>query len=126
MTQPFARADGHLLCGGLRAADLAERFGTPLYVYDIGLVVERVRAFAEAFASIDHLLAYSVKANGNLSILRALGDLGCGADITSAGELFRARRAGIAADKILFAGVGKTSAEISADCPLELGVAGPQ
>lgn len=114
LTEPFARADGHLLCGGVRADHLAERFGTPLYIYDVGYVAERVRAFSEAFASIDHLLAYSVKANGNLSILRALGELGCGADITSGGELFRARRAGIAADKIVFAGVGKTSEEIAA------------
>jgi diaminopimelate decarboxylase len=96
------------------AAELAERFGTPLYVYDIGYVAERVRAFSEAFRDVDHLIAYSVKANGNLSILRALEALGCGADITSGGELFRARRAGIAPGKILFAGVGKTRAEIAA------------
>ena len=113
LTEPFGRVDGHLLCGGVCVADLAERFGTPLYIYDIGHVTERVRAVSEAFASIDQLLAYSVKANANLSILRILGDLGCGADVTSGGELFRARRAGIAGDKIIFAGVGKTREEIS-------------
>jgi diaminopimelate decarboxylase len=110
---PFTRADGDLLCGSHRAVDLAERFGTPLYVYDMEYIAERVRLFSEAFAGANHLLAYSVKANGNLSILRALGELGCGADITSRGELFRALRAGIEPEKIFFAGVGKTHLEIS-------------
>jgi diaminopimelate decarboxylase len=72
----------------------------------------RVRGFQDAFAGIDHLLAYSVKANGNLSILRRLRAAGCGADVTSAGELFRAMRAGIPARDIVFAGVGKTVAEM--------------
>jgi diaminopimelate decarboxylase len=96
------------------AEELAARFGTPLYVYDMDWITGRVRAFHAAFHGIDHLLAYSVKANGNLAILRALGDLGCGADITSAGELERALRAGIPGGKIVFAGVGKTRAEIAA------------
>lgn len=113
LTRPFARTDGHLMCGSVPAAELAARFGTPLYVYDIAHVAERVRAFSEAFGAVEHLLAYSVKANGNLSILRLLGELGCGADITSGGELFRARRAGISAERIVFAGVGKTRAEIT-------------
>jgi diaminopimelate decarboxylase len=100
------------MCGSVPAADLAARFGTPLYVYDLDHVAERVRAFARAFRGVDHLIAYSVKANGNLSVLRALRGLGCGADITSGGELFRARRAGIEASRIVFAGVGKTRFEI--------------
>jgi diaminopimelate decarboxylase len=104
--------DGELRCGGVRAADLAERFGTPLYVYDIRRIEDRIRAFAKAFSGIDHLLAYSVKANGNLSVLRRLSVLGCGADITSAGELYRARKAGIPAEHIVFAGVGKTEPEM--------------
>lgn len=113
LTAPFRREAGRLLCGEVPAEELAERFGTPLYVYDGRHVRERARAFSEAFQPLDHLLAYSVKANGNLSILRLLGDLGCGADITSGGELFRARRAGIPGERILFAGVGKTREEIS-------------
>jgi diaminopimelate decarboxylase len=104
--------DGELLCGDVRAAELAERFGTPLYVYDVGWIEARFRAFQEAFGGVEHLLAYSVKANGNLSILRRLSALGSGADVTSAGELFRARRAGIAPERIVFAGVGKTEPEI--------------
>jgi len=114
LSRPFARVDGRMYCGDVPATELAERFGTPLYVYDLAYVRQRVRLFAEAFAGVDHLLAYSVKANGNLSLLRALAEMGCGADVTSLGELFRTRRAGIAAERILFAGVGKTEAEIGA------------
>jgi diaminopimelate decarboxylase len=109
---PFPRVDGELRCGAHRVADLAERFGTPLYVYDMERIRERVVGFQRAFAGIDHLVAYSVKANGNLSLLRRLGALGCGADITSRGELFRALRAGIEPGRIVFAGVGKSELEI--------------
>ncbi len=114
LTGLFPRVDGELCVGKVPARELADRFGTPLYVYDLRWIKERVRIFHEAFQGVDHLLAYSVKANGNLSILRALNELGCGADITSGGELFRARRAGIPAKKIVFAGVGKTRDEIAA------------
>jgi diaminopimelate decarboxylase len=114
LTQPFPRVEGEIWCAEFRAADLADRFGTPLYVYDGRRIDERVEAFRRAFAAIDHLIAYSVKANGNISILRRLRDLGCGADITSLGELYRARRAGIDASRIVFAGVGKSAEEISA------------
>ena len=114
LTPPFGRVNGQLHCGDVPAAELAERFGTPLYVYDARRIEERVRAFRSAFEGVDHLIAYSVKANGNLSILRRLQALGCGADITSLGELFRARRAGFAPENIVFAGVGKTEEEIEA------------
>lgn len=112
LSAPFERVDGRLLCGEVPADELAARFGTPLYVYDIRRIEERVRAFQTAFSGVDHLLAYSVKANGNLTILRRLAALGCGADITSRGELFRALRAGIDPAAIVFAGVGKTELEI--------------
>jgi diaminopimelate decarboxylase len=118
--EPFPRRDGVLFCGDVPAEELAARFGTPLYVYDIRRIESRVRRFQEAFGGIDHLLAYSVKANGNLSILRRLQALGCGADITSAGELFRAGRAGIAGERTVFAGVGKTVPEMEA--ALEAGI----
>jgi diaminopimelate decarboxylase len=114
LTKPFRRVDGQLHCGDVPAVELAERFGTPLYVYDIRRIEERVRAFRTAFEGVDHLIAYSVKANSNLSVLRRLKELGCGADITSLGELFRARRAGFAAESIVFAGVGKSEDEIQA------------
>ena len=120
LTRAFPRVDGRIHCGDVGAEELAERFGTPLYVYDLAWIRERVRLFCEAFAGVDHLIAYSVKANGNLSILRALHALGCGADITSGGELFRAVRAGIPADRIVFAGVGKSRREI--ESALEHGI----
>lgn len=122
LTEPFPRVDGQLLCGGIPAEELARRFGTPLYVYDVRRVEERVRAFQSAFAGIDHLLAYSVKANGNLHLLSRLRALGCGADVTSRGELFRAERAGIPGEGIVFAGVGKRADEMRA--ALETGIYG--
>ncbi len=112
LKRPFPRVDGELRCGDTRAEELADRFGTPLYVYDAQWIETRFRAFQEAFGRVDHLVAYSVKANGNLSILRRLGALGSGADVTSAGELFRALRAGIPPERIVFAGVGKSTPEI--------------
>jgi diaminopimelate decarboxylase len=113
MTPTIRREDGELLCGEIPTGDLADRFGTPLYVYDICRIENRVRAFHDAFEGVDHLLAYSVKANGNLTILRRLRALGCGADITSRGELFRAHKAGFPPEQIVFAGVGKTEVEIA-------------
>ena len=101
-----------LHCGEVPAEEIAQRFGTPLYVYDIRHIEARVRRFLDTFAAADPLLAYSVKANGNLSILRRLGAMGCGADITSRGELFRSLRAGIRAERTVFAGVGKTAEEM--------------
>ncbi len=112
LRRPFPRVQGRVLCGEIPAEELAERFGTPLYVYDIAWIEDRFRTFGKAFAGVEHLVAYSVKANGNLSILRRLGALGSGADVTSAGELFRARTAGIPPERIVFAGVGKTEPEI--------------
>ena len=101
-----------LSLGGVAAEELASRFGTPLYVYEATSIDERFRLFADAFAAANPLIAYSVKANGNLALLRRLAALGCGADVTSGGELHRALRAGIPAERIVFAGVGKTTAEI--------------
>ena len=112
LTRPFPRIEGVVHCGAIPVGELASRFETPLYVYDLARIRERTEAFQAAFSGVDHLIAYSVKANGNLSVLRTLHELGCGADITSGGELFRARRAGIPADQIVFAGVGKTRSEI--------------
>ena len=112
LTTPFPRLDGELHAGGVPLSDLAERFGTPLYVYNLEHVEARYRAIEQAFRGVDHLTAYSVKANGSLAILNRLGRLGAGADIVSVGELHRARRAGIPPERIVFAGVGKTEAEM--------------
>ena len=112
LTDPFPRVDGELRGGAFRLSELAERFGTPLYVYDIEYVASCYHAFTGAFREADHLVAYSVKANGNLAILHRLGRLGAGADIVSLGELHRALRAGIPPERILYAGVGKTKLEL--------------
>jgi diaminopimelate decarboxylase len=94
---------------------LAKRCGTPLYVYSAGMIKERVRAFEKAFGGVEHSLCYSVKANSNLSILRLLGKLGCGFDVVSGGELARVLRVDRrAARRVVFSGVGKTTAEIEA------------
>src|SRR5438477_9851775 len=92
---------------------LAEEIGTPVYVYSAATLERHYRVFAAAFPP-DALIAYSVKANGNLAVLKTLARLGAGADVVSGGELAKALRAGISASKIVFSGVGKTKAEMAA------------
>ena len=104
-----------LFCERAPLSQLAQRFGTPLYVYSAGMIRDRVLAFQEAFREQDHAICYSVKANSNLSILKLLAKLGCGFDVVSAGELQRVARVGRQATKsVVFSGVGKTTAEIEA------------
>ncbi len=101
-------------------AAVAAAVGTPTYVYSLGALAERVAAARQAAARVapappagaGHRLCYAVKANGNVSLLRWLGEQGLGADVTSAGELYLAVEAGIEPTRILFSGVGKTTAEI--------------
>jgi diaminopimelate decarboxylase len=102
-----------LRCDRIPLPELADRFGTPLYVYSAEMIKDRVRAFQKAFRGVDHSICYSVKANWNLSILRLLGKLGCGFDVVSGGELERVLRVDRrAAKRVVFSGVGKTAAEI--------------
>ncbi|GAB4487024.1 MAG: diaminopimelate decarboxylase [Thermodesulfovibrionales bacterium] len=91
---------------------LAEKYGTPLYVYSQQTLLRHFRAYDEAYRTYPHLICYALKANTNGALLRLLANQGSGADIVSGGELFRALRAGIPAKKIVYAGVGKTEAEI--------------
>jgi diaminopimelate decarboxylase len=116
------RADArHLSCEQVPLADLADRFGTPLYVYSAKAIRERVQAFDQAFRGVSHSICYSVKANSNLTILRLLDKLGCGFDVVSSGELERVLRANRrAAKRVVFSGVGKTVAEI--DAALKAGI----
>ena len=100
------------MCEGRSAADLAAEAGTPCYVYSRQALEASFRALAQAFAPANPLICYSVKASGNLSILRILKDLGAGFDIVSGGELFRVLRVGADPAKVVFAGVGKTQEEI--------------
>lgn len=113
MNGAFRYRNGHLYCEDVRAGVLAREYGTPLYVYSQAAITERYEAFDRAFSPLDRLIAYSVKANGNLSVLRLLAGLGAGADIVSGGELHRSLVAGIPADRIVFSGVGKTVSEMA-------------
>jgi diaminopimelate decarboxylase len=110
----FSREDSRMLCGSLDVEELAREYGTPLYLYSLDAVRDRFEALQQAFASANPLLAYSVKANGNLGLVSSLAAMGSGADIVSGGELFRALKAGVTPGKILFAGVGKSDEELAA------------
>lgn len=121
-TEAFVFRDDRLYCEDTPVEELVAAYGTPLYVYSRRAVVERFRALDSAFAPVDRLIAYSVKANGNLAILATLREEGAGADIVSGGELYRARLAGIPPERIVFSGVGKTVNELAAG--LEAGIYG--
>jgi diaminopimelate decarboxylase len=107
------RARSTLCCEAVPLSELAQRYGTPLYVYSASTIGGRLRAFDRAFRNVPHTVCYSVKANSNLSVLRLLRDLGCGFDVVSGGELQRVlavdRRA---ARDVVFSGVGKTADEL--------------
>lgn len=104
-----------LHCDEVPLPRLAERFGTPLYVYSASAIRERLRIFDRAFGKAPHTVCYSVKANSNLAILRLLAGMNCGFDVVSGGELERVLRANRrAAKKVVFSGVGKTRDEMRA------------
>ena len=92
---------------------LAEAVGTPFYCYSTATLERHYRVFAGAFADVDALICYAMKANSNQAVIATLARLGAGADVVSGGELLRARAAGIPPDKIMFSGVGKTAHELA-------------
>jgi diaminopimelate decarboxylase len=108
----FAFRDGRLFAEEVDLAALASDVGTPFYCYSTSALERQYRAFASAFPA-DTLIAYSVKANGNLAVLKTLQRLGAGADVVSGGELKKALAAGIPPAKIVFSGVGKTRDELA-------------
>jgi diaminopimelate decarboxylase len=109
----YPQRGGDLSCGRVSLETLARRFGTPLYVYSAGQMIQRLRLFQTAFARRDHLVCYAVKANSALAILKLLATHGAGFDIVSGGELERVLAAAPdAAGRVVFSGVGKTAAEI--------------
>ncbi|HEY0023825.1 MAG TPA: diaminopimelate decarboxylase [Longimicrobium sp.] len=112
--EAFPRVDGVLHCENVPMQELVARWGTPLYVYSQNAIRERFRELDDALSPVPHLIAYSVKANGNLAVLRTLAAMGAGADIVSGGELHRALLAGIPPERIVFSGVGKTVIELAA------------
>lgn len=120
MPHNFQRRDNILFCEDVPLPEVVARWGTPLYVYSASSIRQRFEELDGALAGVPHLIAYSVKANGNLGVLRLLASMGAGADIVSGGELFRALKAGIRPERIVFSGVGKTVPELAA--ALEAGI----
>lgn len=108
----FAYKNGSLHCEGVELQTLANEHGTPLYVYSAGTIRDHFTRLDRAMDGVEHEVAFAVKANSNLSVLRLLADLGAGFDIVSGGELFRVIKAGGDPAKCTFAGVGKTREEI--------------
>ena len=117
----FHYLDGTLSAEQNSLSELAQRFGTPLYVYSRAALENHYRAFDDAFASVPHQVCYAVKANSNLAVLNVLARLGSGFDIVSGGELARVLAAGGDASKVVFSGLGKQQTEIKT--ALEVGIA---
>src|ERR1700734_3751774 len=92
---------------------LADAVGTPFYCYATATLERHYRVFAEAFADVDALVCYAMKANSNQAVIATLARLGAGADVVSEGELLRARAAGVPPDRIMFSGIGKTARELA-------------
>ncbi|MES2740718.1 MAG: diaminopimelate decarboxylase [Pseudomonadota bacterium] len=109
----FHFRDGELYVEDLAVAGIVERHGSPLYIYSARTFEHHVAAMRAAFAALDPLLCFSVKSCANLSILKLLVEQGCGLDVVSGGELYRALQAGADAGKIVFAGVGKSREELA-------------
>ena len=112
MSDHFIRRDGELFAEGVALSDIAQRFGTPCYVYSRATLERHYRAFDQALSAVPHQVCYAVKANSNLAVLGVLARLGSGFDIVSEGELRRVLAAGGDPAKVVFSGVGKTAAEL--------------
>jgi diaminopimelate decarboxylase len=120
----FEVRDGELACEGVALSRIAEAVGTPVYVYSTATLERHFTVFRDAMAGLGRgapLIAYAVKANSNLSVLKTLADLGAGADTVSEGEVRRALAAGVPAERIVFSGVGKTAVELA--FAIDIGVA---
>jgi diaminopimelate decarboxylase len=110
----FDYRNGALHAEAVNLSALAEAVGTPFYCYSTATIERHYKVFAGAFADVRALVCYAMKANSNQAVLATLARLGAGADVVSEGELMRARAAGIAPEKIMFSGVGKSARELSA------------
>ncbi|MBI2337356.1 MAG: diaminopimelate decarboxylase [Deltaproteobacteria bacterium] len=116
----FEYKAGEFFAEGVPLSKIANEVGTPTYVYSYRTIERHYQVFSEAFAGLTHQICFSMKSNSNLALLRAFAKWGSGVDIVSGGELFRALKAGVDPKKIVFSGVGKTSAEMVA--ALEAGI----
>lgn len=108
----FEYRQGELYCEQVPVSQIAKQVGTPCYIYSHATLIRHIEAYDSAFKNVPHLIAFAMKANSNLAILRLMAKEGNGVDIVSGGELFRALKAGVPASKIVFAGVGKNADEI--------------
>jgi len=110
----FNYKNNQLFCEEVALSDLAEKYGTPAYVYSRKTLVRHLSAYSNSFEKLNNMICFSVKSLGNIAILNLLNSQGAGFDIVSGGELFRALKAGADPKKIIFSGVGKSSVEIAA------------
>jgi diaminopimelate decarboxylase len=108
----FTYRNGILYCENVSLEEIAEEYGTPVYVYSSKCFIDKFTQLDEALSNHPHLICYSVKSNSNINILRMMQALGCGMDVVSGGEIYRAIAAGVKPEKIVYAGVGKTQPEI--------------
>ncbi len=108
----FEYKNRELYCEDVKISDIAENIKTPFYLYSHAALERHFRVFNSAFKGIDHITCFSMKSNSSMAILKMFSDAGGGADIVSGGELYRAVRAGVNPEKIVFSGVGKTVEEI--------------
>src|SRR5436305_9082912 len=108
----FSYSQNDLYCEQTPLADLAQRTGTPVYVYSSHSIFCNYRAYDESFEGLPHAICYAVKANSSLAVLSLLAKAGAGFDIVSGGELFRDLEAGGDPSKVVFSGVGKTADEV--------------
>ena len=109
----FHYRNGVLYAEAVNLVDLAAAVGTPFYCYSSATLTRHYQVFAGAFADVDALVCYAMKANSNQAVIKTLARLGAGADVVSEGELLRARAAGIPPEKIMFSGIGKTARELA-------------
>jgi diaminopimelate decarboxylase len=108
----FRYLDGELHCENVKMKDLATEFDTPLYVYSKNMIIDRFKATSAAFSLVKHTICFALKANSNMKILKLMANLGAGGDVVSGGELSLVLKAGIPANKVVYASVGKTDREI--------------
>jgi diaminopimelate decarboxylase len=108
----FTYKDNKLYCEGVSVSSIISSCGTPTYIYSKKYFSDYYNEFTCAFKDIDHIIFYAAKCNFNISVIKTFADLGAGIDVNSGGELYRALKAGVSPDKMLFSGVGKTEEEI--------------
>src|ERR1700751_5669639 len=109
----FDYRDGVLHAEAVSLIALAGAVGTPVYCYSSATIERHYKVFAAAFADVDALICYAMKANSNQAVIATMARLGAGADVVSEGELLRARAAGVPPERIIFSGVGKTEDELA-------------